>query len=208
MMAFEDVAIQLVDLPAVSEQHVEPWVFDLVRAADLLWIVLDITSAVDGLAEVQRLLQSHALPVAPVEPVGRSDHEGTRPKPALLVLTGADRPDAAEWLELTDSLLDRRWTKVVVSAPSGAGLDDLRERTFRAFNAIRIYTKQPGKAPDRSSPYVLPRGSTVGDLAAHIHKDLLGQMRFARVWGPSAFDGQTVHRDHVLADGDVVEIHA
>ncbi len=27
------------------------------------------------------------------------------------------------------------------------------------------------------------------------------------VWGSGAFDGQTAHRDHVLADGDIVEIH-
>jgi ribosome-interacting GTPase 1 len=46
----------------------------------------------------------------------------------------------------------------------------------------------------------------VNDLAAMIHKDLREQIKFARVWGDSAFDGQTVQREHVLADGDVVEI--
>ena len=34
-----------------------------------------------------------------------------------------------------------------------------------------------------------------------------GASIFARVWGSGAFEGQTVQRDHVLADGDVVEIH-
>jgi ribosome-interacting GTPase 1 len=32
-------------------------------------------------------------------------------------------------------------------------------------------------------------------------------MTFARVWGASAFDGQSVQKDHVLAEGDIVEIH-
>ena len=31
--------------------------------------------------------------------------------------------------------------------------------------------------------------------------------RYARIWGERAFDGQQVGRDHVVVDGDVVEIH-
>jgi len=38
MMPFEDVAFQLLDLPPLCEEHVEPWVYDLVRAADLVWL--------------------------------------------------------------------------------------------------------------------------------------------------------------------------
>ena len=72
---------------------------------------------------------------------------------------------------------------------------------------MRVYTKQPGKPRDGSAPFALPLGSTVGDLAERIHKDLLGTMRFARVWGTSAFDGQAVQKEHVLAEGDIVEIH-
>jgi len=72
---------------------------------------------------------------------------------------------------------------------------------------MRIYTKQPGKPRDGSAPFALPIGSTVGDLAERIHKDLLDTMTFARVWGTSAFDGQAVQKDHVLAEGDIVEIH-
>ena len=47
----------------------------------------------------------------------------------------------------------------------------------------------------------------MGDLASAIHKDLLQQLKFARIWGESAHDGQTVQREHVLTEGDVVEIH-
>jgi ribosome-interacting GTPase 1 len=53
---------------------------------------------------------------------------------------------------------------------------------------------------------VLARGSTVADFAAKVHKDFLEQLKSARVWGSGAFDGQVVSRDHVLADGDVVEL--
>jgi hypothetical protein len=49
MMAFEDVAFQLIDLPPLNEEHVEPWVYDIARRADLLWIVVTVENAVDGL---------------------------------------------------------------------------------------------------------------------------------------------------------------
>jgi len=32
-------------------------------------------------------------------------------------------------------------------------------------------------------------------------------LRFARIWGSGRFDGQSVQRDHVLADRDVIELH-
>jgi hypothetical protein len=94
-----------------------------------------------------------------------------------------------------------------VSARSGAGLERLARCTFEAFGIMRVYTKQPGRPRDDSAPFALPLGATVGDLAERIHKDLLDTMTFARVWGASAFDGQSVQKDHVLAEGDIVEIH-
>jgi uncharacterized protein len=95
-----------------------------------------------------------------------------------------------------------------VSCLDGEGLEGLKRKTFEAAGIIRVYSKQPGRPPDHSAPFTLTRGATVGDLAVRIHKDLHAHLKFARIWGPSAFDGQTVQRDHVLAEGDVVEIHA
>jgi ribosome-interacting GTPase 1 len=56
-------------------------------------------------------------------------------------------------------------------------------------------------------PYVMPAGSTIMDLATHIHHDFADNLQFARVWGSSRFDGQPVQRDFVLQDGDIVELH-
>ena len=108
---------------------------------------------------------------------------------------------------VVEELLDSRWSVSAVSSPARTGLDELGRRTFHAFDIMRIYTKQPGKPPEVTAPFALPRGATVGDLAERIHKDLLETMTFARVWGKSAFDGQAVQKDHVLAEGDIVEIH-
>lgn len=208
MMRFENIWIQLVDLPPVSAQHVEPWVFDLIRAADLCWIVVDGRQAIEGFEEVLGLLGERGVGVRPPgEPLALRGLERIV-RTALLVVTGADRPEVAASVDALDELLDHRWPVVAVSALSGAGLSALPRHTFDALGIIRVRTKPPGKPLDESAtPFSLPRGATVEELALRIHHDLQASMKYARVWGSGAFEGQTVHRTHVLADGDIVEIH-
>ena len=45
------------------------------------------------------------------------------------------------------------------------------------------------------------------ELAALVHRDFAEKLKSARMWGTGVFDGQTVPRDHVLHDRDVVELH-
>ena len=194
MMRFEDIAFQLIDLPPLNEEHVEPWVFDMVRRADLLWIVVTVENAVDGLELTRRVLAAKGIDIEAV-------------KRALVVTTGIDREGGEEDVAIVDELLDHRWPLTPVSVMTNRGIDELARRTFAALSIVRVYTKQPGKPADRAVPFTLPHGATVGDLAARVHKELAASMKHARVWGPSAFDGQAVHADHVLVEGDVVEIH-
>lgn len=208
MMRFEDIAIQLVDLPPVSQEHSDAWLFDLVRVADLCWVVVDGRWAIEGLDATTAVLAERGIGLRPAGQslAVRGDERIVRP--ALLVLTGLDRPDVASSIEAIGELLEPRWEALGVSTLTGAGLDRLPRRTFEALGIIRVRTKPPGKPRDESeAPFTLPRGSTVEDLAARIHKDLRSAMKFARVWGTGVFDGQTVHRTHVLSDGDIVEIH-
>jgi ribosome-interacting GTPase 1 len=94
-----------------------------------------------------------------------------------------------------------------VSAERGDGLDDLRTRLFRMLNVIRVYAKPPGKPADMTAPFTIPEGGTVLDFAEKVHSDLAETLKSAKVWGSAQFDGQTVKRDHVLKDKDVVELH-
>ena len=206
MMPFDDIAFQLVDLPPLSEQHVEPWVLDLIRYADLVWVVIDGERAIEGFDEARRVLEARNVGLYPAGTEPRYITAAVQKK-ALVVVTGLDKPGVADSLPVVEELLEGRWQVSGVSARTGAGLDGLAKRTFEAFGIMRVYTKQPGKPRDGSAPFALPLGSTVGDLAERIHKDLLDTMTFARVWGTSAFDGQAVQKDHVLAEGDIVEIH-
>jgi ribosome-interacting GTPase 1 len=53
---------------------------------------------------------------------------------------------------------------------------------------------------------VMRKGSIVEEFAAGVHQDFIEKLKSARVWGSAAHDGQMVGRDHVLRDGDVVEL--
>ena len=208
MIVREDGDLQLIDLPPLCDEYVEPWVYDSIRTADLVWLVMTAEGSLEGLELTERLLGEKAVALLPV---GAHTPEEPRPgwmyKPPILVLTGLDRPDAEEDVELLDRLVEVQWNQVPVSSISGEGLEELRRRTFEALGVMRVYSKQPGKDPDLEQPFTLPVGSTVGDLARLIHLDLAAGFKFARIWGPSAFDGQKVQAGHVLEEGDVVEIH-
>jgi len=209
MMAHEDVGIQLLDLPPLSREHVEPWVFDCIRRADLVWLVADDASALDGVSLCLELCAPKHLGLEPPGSPAREDAPpGWMAKKTLLVATGRDRPGSAENAAILRELLEVPWPLFHVSAVTGEGLDALRAGTFEALDVVRVYTKEPGKPPDRERPFTLDRGATVEKLAEAIHKDLLRTFKFARIWGSGAFDGQEVQRDHVLRDGDVVELHA
>ena len=216
MMPFEDIAFQLVDLPPLCREHVEPWVYDLVRAADLVWVVASLEEALDGVDVVTELLASRGMELRPalgrdLAPDAAGDapptHEGRIAKPALLVVTGMDLPTAERDLGALRELLEDPWPLVPVSTVKRTGFADLGRATFAALGIVRIYTKEPGKDADRRRPFTLPQGATVGDLARTIHNDIAAGLKFARVWGHGAFAGQAVGEAHVLADKDVVEIH-
>ena len=208
MMPFEDVAFQLVDLPPLCAEHVEPWVYDIVRGADLIWLVLSLEAALGGLDEVLGFLADKAI--VPV-PAGRPEPTERRPgwiyRPALLVITGMDGEGALDDLRTLDDLLEGAWPMVGVSGLTGSGLGELGASTLGALDIMRVYSKEPGKPADLERPFTLPRGATVDDLAAKIHKEVAAALKYARVWGRGVHDGQSVHGGHVLQEGDVVELH-
>jgi ribosome-interacting GTPase 1 len=95
---------------------------------------------------------------------------------------------------------------VPVSASAGTGLDALREAGFRLLDVIRVYSKPPGKKADLTAPFILDRGATVLDAAEAVHREFVHKLKYARLWN-RASQGLMVGRDHVLEDGDILEIH-
>jgi hypothetical protein len=209
MMPFEDVQVQLVDTPAVATQHTEPYMTNLVRNADGVLLVLDPTAddVEESLAACRGLLErARVWPRSRPLPADATPLLVTRVVYAVVNKIDLD-PDGT-FAALARDSVGEEFPVLLVSAEHGAGLEELRRTLFADLGRIRIYAKEPGKKPDRERPFVLPRGATVHDLAQAVHKEIAESLKFARIWGHARFDGQQVDRDHVLADRDVVELHA
>ncbi len=124
-------------------------------------------------------------------------------KPSLIAATRADEAPASaiERLRARADGLD----VVAVSVLDETSLDAIRDAIWELTGLIRVQLRTNGFT--EAEPLALEPGSTVADVADHVHHELGASFSGARVRGPSArFDDQRVGRDHVVADGDIVEI--
>jgi hypothetical protein len=208
MMPFEDVQVQLVDTPAVTPEHSEPYLSNLAHTADGILLVLDVAAddVEPEVAALRALLdRGHVWPAGRALPPDASPL--LTPKPVFVVLNKSDLDGDGSFAALARDAVGEDLPAFPVSAEVGSGLKELRQALFQALGRIRIYAKEPGKKPDLERPFVLPAGATVLDLAKSVHKDIAEHLKFARVWGAVRFGGQQVERDHPLSDRDVVELH-
>ncbi len=207
MMDWEDVRVQLIDLPPITPDFMEPYVSSMVRSADAALLLVDLGDddgpfAVDTICE--RLKQTKTVLVG--APTSSEDLSIVHVK-TLLVANKLDLPGAPERLEILKEMMGDRFPLHAVSAEHGAGMEALRDAIYRYLQVIRVYTKKPGKPADMDSPYTCPVGSTLLELAGLVHRDFTDKLKSARIWGTGVFDGQTVTRDHVMHDKDIVELH-
>jgi len=207
MMLFENVQIQLVDLPPVQAEFTESWLPQAVRNADAALLVVDLSAAdvLEQVADTLMLLEHSKVMLG---------NTGDTPlpigfvrKPTLLVGNKVEQPGAQENFQVLRELWGTRFPLRALSVATGEGLEEFPRAVFDLLNIVRIYTKAPGKKADLSAPFVLARGSTLLELAEKIHKDFATQLKFARLWGQGKFEGQMVQRDYVLQDNDIVELH-
>jgi len=208
VMRWEDVAIELVDTPPVQGPPLESWVLDQARAADLILLLADL-AAPDCCERVEAIdagFEERGLRL--VDRVDTRDPlRAQNERATLLVATKADHPDAPVNLDFLTELIGGRWPRVLISVTENQGLDNFAHTVFTALQLARVYTKIPGKPLAKDSPYLLPLGSTVIDVAAKVHREFVERFSSARLWGSGKFDGQTVDRAHPVADGDILEFH-
>lgn len=207
MMLFENIQIQLIDLPALDAAFGEAWVPQAVRNADAAVLVVNLAAAevLEQVADTLALLEKSKVVLgAGSEPLGF----GVLRKSALLVGTKLDLPGARDTCAVLADLWSSHFPLHALSTLSGEGVEELRQKVFDLLGIVRVHTKAPGKKADLSAPFVLPRGSTVLDVAERVHKDFGAQLKFARVWGHSpARRGQMVERTYVVEDQDLIEFH-
>jgi ribosome-interacting GTPase 1 len=206
MMSFEDILIQLVDLPPVTGEEMPKGMAGTLRLADLVAIAVDggTDDCLDQWQGCLNLLNERRILEIPGEVEGQHTKS---PADFLLIMTKSDMAGAGERLGLLREMIPPGWLLTAVSVNDPESLAELRKMIFQRLQIIRVYSKIPGKDVDRSNPFVLKAGQTVLDMAGRVHRDFPDKLKSARVWGSARFPGQSVEKDYQLADGDIVELH-
>ena len=206
MVTFEDVHIQLVDMPPITADYIAPGQVGTYRNCDLIAIVIDLSGDVaEQFGVCMDFLESKNLLVGG-ETLEYDDHGNALGKKAFYICSKSDIAPAGS-LEKLKSYCKYAFEFVEISAATGTGLEKLPAKFFELLGIIRVYAKPPGKPADMTEPFTLPIGSTVMDLATHIHRQLAEKLKSAKIWGTGVYDGQNVQRNHVLNDKDIIELH-
>ena len=180
--------------------------FNLIRSADFLLVVVDLQGRpLEELDNTVALLNEHRVALAG-QGGDLPQRRGTAVLPCIVLVNKTDGESWDEEFAVLRELLDGKWPLFPASAEHGRNLEELRELLFERLELMRVYSKTPGKAADQTVPFVLRKGETVEAFAAKVHKDFVHDLKTARVWGTDVHDGQQVGRDHVLFDGDIVEL--
>ena len=210
MLAFEDIAFQLVDLPPVSRSHMETGLIGVLQGADAAWLVVDLSdpACTEQLLAIREELARRKIVLDESWPAREAEDAFQVRLPTLLVANKSDLDPDPDEVDVLEELLQIRYPALAVSALSGQGLGELAPFLFRSLGVVRVYTKVPGKPADRRRPFSVRRGDRVLDVARLVHQDVAAKLKYARIWGSGEFDGQQVGPEHAVADGDVLELHA
>jgi small GTP-binding protein len=185
------VLVQLVEIPGLIEgAHQDRGggraLLGVLRGADAIVYCQDVRAPYDILKIVRAEIDAAGIDL-----------------PAMLAATKMDEATASDLALLQASVPDLAVTGVSILDEDS--LSTLKETIWQLTGLLRVYLRHGNYVEEE--PLALAPGATVADAAQHIHKSLGATFRHARVWGPSArFAGQQVGRNHLLADGDTIEI--
>jgi ribosome-interacting GTPase 1 len=209
MFPYENLQFQLVDLPPVNRDYMEPWVTDIIRNADCaLWMVDASDQQIEGqVSEVTELLENRKVRLVGKDAPAGKGSDPIRNIRSIVVATKMDHEEAAAGLAWLQKRFEPEIQVMGLSAMGDSDFTQLARALFDLNRIIRVYSKTPGKNADKSTPHILHQGDCLMDFARVVHKDFAENLRYAKAWGEGMFDGQRIQRDQELLDEFVVELH-
>ncbi|MEI6155205.1 MAG: GTPase [Deltaproteobacteria bacterium] len=205
MMEYEDIQFQLIDTPPLTRQYADPALLDLLRRTDIVMVMVDLLADPIGqYEELMAILHDYRI----YSPQCRlPENLPKRPfiRKILVVVNKMDREEDQESLEIFRELTGLKQPCLGLSTKTVLNVSRLPETLFSLAAIVRVYTKRPGKEADLTTPFILPAGSTLEELAARIHNEFAAKLKYARIWGRGIRDGQMVQRNYIMQDGNITE---
>jgi len=180
---YQGCNIQIIDLPPIASENFDK---GILNNTDLILMVVEKIHELKSIIELTK---------------NKANKETKR----ILIFNKIDLYDEKTKRKISETLKSKKYNFVLISTKTNKGLEELKEKIFKAFNMIRIYTKQPGGRHD-NIPVVLHPNSTLKDVAEKILHGYSKKVRYAKITGPSSkFKDQKIGLKHVVKDKDVVE---
>ncbi len=180
MMPYSGIGVQIIEIPPVESEYFDK---SVTNNADTILIL------VNEFGQIREL----------IDMVQRA--KGRK----IIVFNDFHNLDENEKRKVSSRLQSQKHDFVLISTLGKYGIDALREKIFKSFGKIRVFTKEPKKEKS-GKPVILDENSAVRDVAEKILHGFSEKVREARIWGPSSkFSGQVVGLSHKLKDMDIVE---
>ena len=180
---FEDIKIQLIDTPPFPTADKS-----LINSADTILLIINNPEQIEKAEQYFKNTQAKII----------------------IIFNKADLLNEQQKRKISETLKSKykKFNFLLFSSlkPTQTELQELKNKLFKTFPIIRIYTKEPRKQPTQT-PLILKKDSSVSDVAEKILKGMSQKIKKAKIWGPSSkFPGQTTGLTHILKDKDVVEL--
>jgi len=180
ILDYQGVQIQIIDQPSLKHENFD---IGLVNNTDLVLII------VTSISEIQEIEPSLVK------------FKGKK----IIVFNKIDLLTDNEIRKVSETLKTKKYNFVLVSLAENKGFSELKNKIFSGFKFLRIYLKEPGKAPS-NSPMIIKPPATIKDIAEKISKQLSQSIKEIHIWGPSSkFPNQKVGLNHELKDQDIIE---
>jgi len=181
-LKYANCNIQIVDLPPIASEYFD---HGIVNNADTLLIVIE---KIHELEEINSLIRN-------------------KKAKRIIIFNKIDQHDEQTKRKISETLKSKKYNYILVSTKTNEGIEDIKEKIFKSFDIIRVYTRQPGKKED-DFPVILKPESTLKDVAEKVLHGYSQKIKYAKVWGPSSkFSGQKIGLKHIVKDKDIIEFY-
>ena len=179
---YQGCNIQIIDLPPIASENFDK---GIINNADTLLIV------VEKIHEIKPTLE-HI--------------KQNKNAKKIIIFNKIDVHNKETKRKISETLRSKKHNFVIISCRTTEGIQDLKEKIFKSFNIIRIYTKKQGEKQDKV-PVILSPNSTLKDVAEKILHGYSKKVKFAKISGPSSkFADQKIGLSHIVKDKDIVEL--
>jgi len=180
ILNYRGFPIQIIDLPPIGSENFDK---SIINTADTIILVIEKLHEISELKEVLKKARAKQI----------------------IVFNKIDLYDQQTKRKIQETLKSKKYDFVIVSTKIEENIEELKEKIFKSFNKIRVYTKEPKKEHD-NEPMILPPKSTVKYAAEKTFHGKAKDVVKIRIWGPSSkFSGQIVGKKHILKDKDIIE---